>query len=308
MTSDVTPEKSQPTDMSWGQERRLELIDFRLFWDGQINRRELMDHFGISIQQASLDIARYSSLAPQNLEYDKSRKLYKAAKFFDPYFASNTAQQFLSQLTELDTNSSPSSKSLVSWSPPHEILNVPTRNVGSEVVNRVFRAIRTKQDIEIVYQSMHQRGNSPRWIAPHAIAFDGLRWHVRAWCHNRAEYRDFVISRIRSAEELRESKDGLPEDKRWHNFTTVILCPNQSLDRYQQELVESEFSMTNGFLEVSVREALVYYFIKQLQIVLSDETSLRQQPIEWVNEKELRYLIDEVIYRDSTPPTFIQLN
>ena len=43
----------------WGQERRLEFIDFRLYWEGRINRSDLIDFFGISVPQASLDLAKY---------------------------------------------------------------------------------------------------------------------------------------------------------------------------------------------------------------------------------------------------------
>ena len=34
--------------LRWGVERRLEFIDFRLFWDGRINRGDLTEQFGIS--------------------------------------------------------------------------------------------------------------------------------------------------------------------------------------------------------------------------------------------------------------------
>ena len=40
----------------WGIERRLEFIEFRLFWEGHINRGDLMAAFGISINQASTDL------------------------------------------------------------------------------------------------------------------------------------------------------------------------------------------------------------------------------------------------------------
>lgn len=46
----------------WGVQRRLEFIDFRLFWDGRFNRRDLAETFGISAQQASSDIAQYTAL------------------------------------------------------------------------------------------------------------------------------------------------------------------------------------------------------------------------------------------------------
>ncbi len=55
----------------WGIERRLEFIEFRLFWEGHVNRSDLMAAFGISINQASADLNRYLGMAPGNMVYDK---------------------------------------------------------------------------------------------------------------------------------------------------------------------------------------------------------------------------------------------
>ena len=57
-----------------GIEQRLEFVDFRLFWEGKINRADIIDRFKISIPQASKDLTLYESLAPGNLEYDASGK------------------------------------------------------------------------------------------------------------------------------------------------------------------------------------------------------------------------------------------
>jgi hypothetical protein len=46
----------------WGQERRLEFIDFRLLWEGRLNRADITTFFRISVPQASLDLAKYQEL------------------------------------------------------------------------------------------------------------------------------------------------------------------------------------------------------------------------------------------------------
>jgi hypothetical protein len=68
--------------LSWGLERRLQFIDFRLRWEGRLNRTDLVEHFGLSIPQVSLDIAKYAELAPGNLTYDRSSKTYVAGTEF----------------------------------------------------------------------------------------------------------------------------------------------------------------------------------------------------------------------------------
>jgi hypothetical protein len=68
----VGPER----DIRWGIEQRLEFIEFRLFWDGEINRSGITKQFSISVPQASNDLKRYAEQAPGNLVYDKSLKRY----------------------------------------------------------------------------------------------------------------------------------------------------------------------------------------------------------------------------------------
>ncbi|MEI2686320.1 MAG: hypothetical protein V9G14_08660 [Cypionkella sp.] len=62
--------------LNWGAERRNAFIEFRVFWHGRINRSDLMDTFGISLQQASLDLAGYADQWKRNLVYDKSQRAY----------------------------------------------------------------------------------------------------------------------------------------------------------------------------------------------------------------------------------------
>lgn len=73
--------------MKYAVEQRLRLIDFLLSHYGHINRSALMDYFGISIPQASKDIADYLALAPGNAAYDASAKRYVATAEFKEVYA-----------------------------------------------------------------------------------------------------------------------------------------------------------------------------------------------------------------------------
>src|SRR5215471_7212147 len=84
---------------SWGQQQRLEFIDFRLFWEGRLNRSDLIEFFGISLPQASLDLARYMEIAPENINYDKTGKAYLPSACFKPAVASVESTAYLELLT-----------------------------------------------------------------------------------------------------------------------------------------------------------------------------------------------------------------
>ena len=84
--------------LKWGVERRLEFIEFRLFWEGGVNRADLIDMFGVSVPQASKDLTLYQERAPQNAVYDKSAKRYVAGAGFTPVFLDPDPDAYLLRL------------------------------------------------------------------------------------------------------------------------------------------------------------------------------------------------------------------
>jgi hypothetical protein len=51
------------SELRWSVEQRLEFIEFRLFWEGHVNRSDVMEKFGLSVNQASSDLNRYLGFA-----------------------------------------------------------------------------------------------------------------------------------------------------------------------------------------------------------------------------------------------------
>lgn len=283
------------TGAAWGQERRLEFIEFRLLWEGRIKRAELVAFFRTSIQQASLDLARYMELAPGNLEYDKSDKLYRASSKLTLAFTPPDSQAYLNQLSGLGTGLLPPPLSYVGWRPPYDIVGYPTRSIRPDVLMRVIWAIRDAEDLKLSYQSMRRPVATRRWISPHAIAWDGTRWHVRAWCHANQYFKDFVLARVQRIYRARYSSIDPSGDQRWHSFATVILRARRSLTPSQRSAVEAEFGMRHGLLELSMREALVPYFLRQLRLDLDAPTVVSTNLIELVNQHELTPLLVEAV-------------
>ncbi|RZK82693.1 MAG: YafY family transcriptional regulator [Pedobacter sp.] len=56
-------------------------------------------------------------------------------------------------------------------------------------------AITSQNIIEIIYTS-YGAESSKRQVEPIGLIFYAFNWHLIAWCHLRAEYRDFRVSRI----------------------------------------------------------------------------------------------------------------
>jgi hypothetical protein len=263
----------------WGQDRRLEFIEFRLLWDGKINRGEVSKYFNVSIQQASLDFGRYMVLAKDNMEYDRREKVYRATKQFTPLFIAPDTQTYLNELSGLAMGTISPSFSFMGARPPCDVVTLPVRRVRTEVLLPILWAIRDATEIDITYQSMRSPDPTCQWIAPHSLAFDGIRWHARAWCHRSSRFRDFVLTRFQEIRERRAGRVNLQDDVEWHTFFVVEIEPNPSLTISQRESVINDFGMVDGRLSKTIRRALVSYFVRHLRI---DEVQ-EAQPIVWAN-------------------------
>ncbi len=81
-------------------------------------------------------------------------------------------------------------------------------------------AIAHKRIIEIAYKNKDDEITQRR-AEPIGLVFYALNWHLIAWCHQRQDYRDFRVSRIRQI-----LCTGMP-------FT---VCDHISLNKYMEQL------------------------------------------------------------------------
>ena len=104
--SAFAPEDDTPRPSSWSQDRRLKFIDFRLRWEGRINRTDLTRFFDISMPQASGDLSKYAEAAPGNLLYDRRAKAYLRTEFFAPLYSRSASNTYLNELLTLEAGES----------------------------------------------------------------------------------------------------------------------------------------------------------------------------------------------------------
>lgn len=252
------------TDLRWGVERRLEFIEFRLFWEGHVNRGDLMDVFGISVQQASTDLNRYLRLAPDNMAYDKSAKTYVRGSNFAPLFLRPDSSRYLSQLRSVADGLLDKSDAWIGQLPEFDAAPTPARGVDARTLRTMVAAIRRAEAIEIKYQSLSRPGPKWRWIAPHAIGFDGFRWHARAFCEIDHAFKDFVLSRIMEVRGTRPSTCDPAADADWHEHVTLEIGPHPELSETQQKVIALDYGMRAGRTTIKVRRAFLYYTLKRL--------------------------------------------
>lgn len=285
---------SDPKGVSWGLERRLQFIDFRLRWEGRLNRTDLTEHFGLSTPQVSLDIAKYTDLAPANLIYDRSSRTYVATPEFRPMYPRSSARRYLAELLATSTGLLEAGASFIGSPPEVDSAPSPWRVLDEQTVEALVKAIRQRLAVTVSYQSMTSVEPSSRQLSPHALGYDGFRWHVRAYCHKRLRFGDFVLARILSLEGFEPSAVDPRQDSQWSTVLTLILAPHPELPAAKKRVLELDYGMQDGEVKLPCRQAFLYYALRRLGLHIKEPTDPVAQQITLKNRAELQPYIDAV--------------
>jgi WYL domain len=290
-TADANPDIGGAKSAPWGQERRLEFIDFRLQWEGRVNRSDIVDFFGISIPQASLDFARYFKIAPHNARYDHAAKSYVATSKFSPIAVPASSERYLNEVFGLLSGTVPRELSYLGWMPPVDTAQFPVRQVRGSLLRRVLRAIRGRRALTVDYQSMSRPEPARRTLSPHAIAYDGFRWHMRAFCHQHRDFRDFVFARVLTVVGEAASDVESAADRAWHTSVQLVLAPHPELTAGQRRVIELDYGMKDGRLIVRTRRALLFYLLQHLGLNPEPRTTPQEKQVVLLNEDEIIALL-----------------
>ena len=277
------------TTLKWGVERRLEFIEFRLFWEGGVNRSDIINTFDVSVPQASKDLTLYQERAPNNAVYDKSAKRYVASDQFEPHFLKPDPDGYLSRLRSVAEGLIDLSESWITQVPDTDIALTPRRDIDDGVLRTVLGAVRDHRSVDIHYQSMSKDRPDPIWrrITPHAFGYDGFRWHVRAYCHVTDKFKDFLLPRILGIGALGEGGSDALNDALWQERFGVEIGPHPELTPSQKAVIAKDYGMEGGSAVLTVRYAMLFYVLKRLSL-LGDAAKLpaRSQHIVVTNQDD----------------------
>lgn len=251
-------------ELRWGVEQRLEFIEFRLFWEGHVNRIDVMQQFSVSVNQASSDLNRYIALAPDNMVYDKSARTYVRGPDFDYKFRPPDAAHYIAQLRLVADDVLEREDCWIPDLPPFASAPTPVRGVNPAALRSVVSAIRRSEALEVKYQSLSSPEPRWRWIAPHALAFDGFRWHTRAFCFTDEAFKDFLLSRILEIRRSRESEVPAEDDCDWNTEVTLEIGPHPALSETHAKVIALDYGMRGGKVKIKIRRALLYYTLRRL--------------------------------------------
>jgi predicted DNA-binding transcriptional regulator YafY len=267
--TDRKKESSEPAaaePLRWAVEARLDFLERKLFWEGTANRRDLIERFGVSEQQASSDLTRYQTMAPDNLVYDKSGKTYRTSEAFEPVLYKPDPNRLLADFRLLAEGAM--GVEALPMAPPLDVARAPIRAVDAIVLRNVLSAIRDRRRLAVDYTSFTRPEARRRTIEPHALAFDGFRWHARARDVEDGVFKDFVLGRLSRTVLGAESTSSGDADLDWATRVTLVIAAHPSLSDAQRKAVEMDYGMRRGRAEIETRKALLYYTKKRLGLDL----------------------------------------
>jgi predicted DNA-binding transcriptional regulator YafY len=249
---------------------RLKSIELIAYWEGRLITTRIMGLFGVSRQQVSKDIRLYNT--KYNLDalvHDPAVKGYVPVPQFSPVLTKSHINEYMSLFASLGN---PSTALILLTEFNVAAVQLPDRAVQPEVVRPLIRACHLKESLKIRYASMSHPKVHTRTISPHTLVYSGFRWHVRAFCHTRQDFRDFVVSRFESTPEACDVlAPNIDEDRLWQEEVVLRIEPNKSLSAGQMRLIEADFKMTQGQFSLTVKKALAHYTLQRFQVAVTKE-------------------------------------
>lgn len=286
----------------WAAQERLRAIERAAFWRGWVRRKELVSLFGISMAQASADFQKYQELNPGALSYNLNAKWYEGVAGMQCVRHTPRLEEAIGcyldggagvfQLPPVAMAQGTSSGALdAGGACSLGFVLLPVREASAEVCRLVFQAVLGNHRLRVRYWSLNSSKDSWREIAPHAFGHDGYRWHVRAWCYNNADYRDFVLSRIERCDSpMSISKDAaLPIDGAWESWEGVELRPDSRLSERRQAAIRRDYGMgKRGVLKIKVRTAMKPYLLSHLFLPGANDAAELPRHLEFLRSKLLK--------------------
>jgi len=266
-------------DVKWAARQRLEYIDIMAYYTGIVSRSDVAEAFGISDAAATKDLKLYNDLAPNNLVYKHSLFGFVPADSFEALFANLAPARVLPMMAHnLAVAGGPYGEESI-YGLAMEHLPLPHRLPGAAILAQITRAIRGHNKLRVTYRSLSDRDpRATRMLEPHSLVNTGARWHVRAYCEDTFDFRDFVLSRFSEAQCLDDmAESSVQYDDDWVEMVVLKLQPHPKLELAKQESLLLDYNAKDGLIELPLRRALLGYALQQLSVDTTHDHSLNPQ-------------------------------
>lgn len=244
--------------------RRFAFIEARLFWGGGLTANEVGEAFGIARQNAQHTIESYRRRHPGQMRYDRRQRRHVRTETFATNYIRNDVARFLDYQRAATHTAHFFDEP--DWADlPFTDTDTLVRPIyDARSVRIVLEALRLESSVQIEYWAKRAKGI--RCISPHQLVYADGRYHLRAYCHERLAYLDFVLTRIVSAELSSEEWISAASDTEWHERVDLLFAINPCLPESARAALRLDFLHEDqDYLVLNgVRKALVFYIHARL--------------------------------------------
>ncbi len=242
-----------------GREARNVRVGRILLWEGRVRRSRLIDEYGLSPIRASEWLRDFRESYPGWTNWDPKLKAYVAtlSAYAEAEEVSDSMQP--SPITAMLTPyafSEQGGQTSLSWNFVH---------TSPHTFSRLNLAIADRRRVRFQYCSMNNPEPHERTIEPHSIIKTGRRWHVRGFCVERMDFRDFVLGRMSKVKLLPDvSTIDAASDIAWSTLLSVRIVAHPKLSPAQQMVVRNEYFKGTSARVESCRAALLPYLVQEV--------------------------------------------
>ncbi|KDR40614.1 hypothetical protein BG61_24010 [Caballeronia glathei] len=235
-------------------------MEILLRWEGELDNARLREVFSIQAVQASRLLTGFVKEFGDAVTRATPHAPITATETFRPRFAGDTPDEYLLLIQRFCL---PHVSAMV------EDLRLDLAPVSSPIFAAAMQACRRRTGLRIRYRSLSQPAGQDRLVFPHTLVRAARRWHIRAWCSERSDFRDFVLGRIERAVPVPQP---VPEhmhlDTAWHEFTDLVVVPHPALPGPQARLLQDEYLGSQPSRTLHVRRCLAGYTVQDLRIAV----------------------------------------
>lgn len=239
--------------------QRIRDMDVLVRWEGELSNARIREVFGVQAVQSSRLLTAYMAERGDALSRATPRAPVKPSTRFDDKVPSTSADDYLRLLAGAPS-SLPGSDLIVESRP--SLLSENPR-LFADLLN----ASRSGTGLLITYGSMRNPTGIKRSIFPHSLVRAPRRWHVRAWCDLRKEFRDFTLGRVLSYAALDQpAPKGRRNDGDWNKFINLKIVAHPAFSEEHHRLLRWEYFAGKTSMSLRVRKALASYVVQDLRL------------------------------------------
>lgn len=234
-------------------------MDVLVRWEGELSNVRIREVFGVQSVQSSRLLAAYMAERGGALSRATPRAPVKPSERFDDEVPLTSADDYLRLLF----GAAPSL-------PGSDLVFDARPSLSSEnprLFADLLSASRSGTGLWITYGSMQNPDGIERAVFPHSLVRAPRRWHMRAWCDLRKEFRDFTLGRVLSYTSL-----NLPtpmrrrQDADWNKFVNMKVVAHPDFAEKHRQLLRREYFAGKSAMNLRVRKALASYVVQDLRL------------------------------------------